>query len=303
VTRPAGGAIADALRAAAERLRAAGVPTPELDAEVLLASALGVSRARVAAERRSPLAATDAEAFASLLERRSRREPVAYLTGEREFWSLELAVDPRVLVPRPETETVVEEAVRWLRARSAGARVADVGTGSGAIALAVAAEAAAGVRVVAIDRSAPALAVARDNARRLAPRLRARVSFARADLLAPFASGSLDLVVANPPYLSPADLASAEPELRFEPLEALAGGDGDGLGVVRRLLREARRALREGGAAAIEIGAGQGAAAVAAATAAGFGEVRVVRDLAGRDRLLLAGGIGETRSGATLARG
>jgi release factor glutamine methyltransferase len=290
--------VGDVSRAAVDRLRAAGVTTPELDAELLLAFALGWSRARVLAERRSALDPAAAERVEPLVARRCRREPLAYLVGEREFWSLPLRVDARVLVPRPETETVVEVALARLRSGPPGPRrIADVGTGSGAIALALASELGPGDEVTALDRSASALAVARANRARLAGRCRARVELARADLLDGVASAALDLVVANPPYLSDAELARAEPELAFEPRDALAGGDRDGLGAVRGLLAGAARVLRAGGWAIVEIGAGQGAAAAAAALDAGLGEVEVLPDLAGRDRALVA------RAGKCTVRG
>jgi release factor glutamine methyltransferase len=184
---------------------------------------------------------------------------------------------------------VVERALGLLRAPGrARRRVADVGTGSGAIALALASEPSAAAEIVAIDRSADALAVARGNAERLRDRLRTPVRFVRCDLLAAIAPGSLDLVVSNPPYVGEQELFSAAPELNFEPREALQGGDPDGLGVVRRLAVESRRVLRRGGWLVSEIGAGQGGPAADVARAAGFSEVAVGKDLAGRDRVLVA---------------
>jgi len=272
-----------------------GSESPALDAELLMAAALGASRARVVAERRSRLDERDSAAFAALVERRRRREPIAYLLGEREFWSLDLAVDPRVLVPRPETERLVEVVLETI-VRSPvlpGARpwrVADVGTGSGAIAIAIAASAPPGSRgtVFAIDRSAGALEVARANVDRHRAELQWTVVALHADLLSAMAPASLDLVVSNPPYLAPGELAEAAPELRFEPESALAGGDSDGLGVVRSLVGQAASALVPGGFLAIEIGAAQGPEALAIFAPETWRDPAIVRDIGGRDRVVVA---------------
>ncbi len=256
---------------------------------------LGFSRARIVAERRLLLGPQDAAAFAALVGRRRRREPVAYLLGEREFWSLDLAVDPRVLVPRPETERLVEVALETIvRSPSTPGgrpwRVADVGTGSGAIALALATSAPPGSRgiVFATDRSAGALRVAAANVARHRAALQWPVVALRADLLSAMAPASLDLVLSNPPYLSPDDMVAAPPELAFEPVAALAGGDPDGLGVVRALVGQAAGVLRPGGFLACEIGAGQGAAAVECFSSDIWRDPAVVRDIEGRDRVVVA---------------
>lgn len=276
-------------------LARAGSESPALDAELLMGAALGASRARVVAERRSPLGPAQAAAFAALVERRRRREPVAYLLGEREFWSLDFAVDPRVLVPRPETERLVEVALETI-VRSPvlpGARpwrVADVGTGSGAIAVALSVSAPPGSRgtVIAIDRSEDALRVARTNVERHRAESRWPVVALRADLLSAMAPASLDLVVSNPPYLSPAEMEAAPPELGFEPGAALAGGDPDGLGVVRSLVGQAASVLVPGGFLAFEIGAGQGPAALAIFAPETWRDPAIVRDIEGRDRVVVA---------------
>jgi len=273
----------------------AGSESPGLDAELLMGAALGASRARVVAERRSPLGGAEAAAFAALLERRRLREPVAYLLGQREFWSLDFAVDGRVLVPRPETERLVEVALETIRRSPAlpGARpwrVADVGTGSGAVAIAIATSAPPGTRgiVFATDRSAAALRVARANLERHRAALAWPVVALRADLLSAMAPASLDLVVSNPPYLSPAEMASLAPELRFEPADALAGGEDDGLGVVRSLVGQAASVLVPGGFLALEIGADQGAAALGGFAPETWRDPAIVRDIEGRDRVVVA---------------
>ena len=306
--------LGETLAAAERRLRASGIPTPRLDAEVLLLASSGLTRVQFATARDAPLEPSVASRFAALVERRARREAVAYLVGEKEFWSLPLAVGPGVLVPRPETESVVEVALRRLEssairaaavpgsslsrvasgeARRAPLRVIDVGTGSGAIALALSRELArsgpgAAAVVVGIDASPDALRVAAANAARHAGPGGARVRLVRGDLVAALAAGSVDLVVSNPPYLSEAELRAAPGDLGFEPELALIGGGEDGLDVLRRLLAGAARVLRPGGWVVAEIGSGQGRAAEAAARAAGFFEVSVSRDLAGLDRVLAA---------------
>jgi release factor glutamine methyltransferase len=271
--------VADALRAAVARLAAAGVPEPEADAAVLVAHALGTTRAGLVVAAREALPGETAARLDGLVARRAAREPVQHLTGVREFWSLDFAVDRRVLVPRPETERVVETA---LRVAPGARRVLDVGTGSGCIAVALARE-LGGAAVVASDVSSEALAVARTNCARHAP----GVALVRADLVAGFAAAAFDLVVANPPYVVDADVDALAPEVRaYEPRGALAGG-ADGLDVVRRLVREAGRVVASGGWLVFEVGSGQaGAAAAVVAARPEWGESRTVRDLAGIERVL-----------------
>ncbi len=241
--------VGAALGAAVARLRAAGVPEPEADAQVVFAYALGTSRAGVVASARDPLPPALAARLEPLLRRRTAREPVAHIVGEREFWSLSLAVDRRVLVPRPETELLVEAA---LRRSPLARRVLDCGTGSGAVAAALARE-LPHATVWACDRSLAALAVARENCARHAPDVRLLAG----DLLAAVRAAAVDLVVSNPPYLSESALAAVAPEVReFEPREALAAGP-EGLDVLRRLIADATRVLAPGGWLLVEIGAGQ----------------------------------------------
>jgi release factor glutamine methyltransferase len=283
--------VADALAAAVARLAAAGVGEPRADAEVLLARALGTTRAGLVLAARRPLPDAAVRDVAALVARRTAREPLHHIVGEREFWSLPFVVDRRVLVPRPESELLVETA---LRLAPGARRILDVGTGSGAVAAALARELPA-ARVCASDVSADALAVARVNLARHAP----RVVLWRGDLLAPLRPAAFDLVVANPPYVADAELAGLEPEVRdHEPRLALAAGP-DGLAVLRALVAEAPRVLVPGGWLVVEMGAGQAPAVDRLARASGrWVRVEVARDHAGIERVLAArrGGDGWTRS-------
>ncbi len=256
--------VRDALDSALIALTAAGCDTPRLDAEVLLAAAMGVDRAMLIAD---PERGVEPEPFREYVQRRARREPVAYILGRKGFRRLELEVDPRVLIPRPETEHVVEAALSLPH----GARVVDVGTGSGAIALALADE-RPDLRVVGTESSAGAMAVARANAKRLG----LVVELLDGDLLEPV-SGPVDAVVCNPPYV-PAG-AQLAPELAYEPAEALYAGH-EGLEVYRRIVP----ALREVAFVALEVGMGR--ASDVAALLDGY-EIEVVPDLAGISRVVV----------------
>lgn len=252
------------------------VEAPGREAARLLAHLLGTGEAGLLARDGETVDATIADRFLELVARRAAGEPAAYLTGEREFFGRRFAVDRRVLVPRPETEHLVEIALALpLPDR---ARVLDVGTGSGAIALTLAAERPAW-RVVASDRSLGALALARGNAQALAP----GVALVAADLDAALELGGFDLVVSNPPYVDPEDETALSPEVRAHepPLALFAHG---GLAVLERLLA-AGRALRPGAYLAVEVGAGQAAALVERARAGGlYDELSVSPDLAGIER-------------------
>ena len=275
--------VLDLLRWTTRHFAERGIETPRLDAELLLASALGSDRLRLYVDFDRPVNEAERAVYRDLVRRRAgRRVPVAQLLGRREFWSLPLVVTPDVLVPRPETETLVAAALERLADRGAARRVLDVGTGSGAVALALASE-LPGARVVATDVSEAALEVARSNARALG--LAERVSFALGDLFAPVAGQRFDLLVSNPPYLGERQRATLAPELSHEPEGALFAGE-DGLAVLRRLVEGAAGALEPGGALAFELAPQQAPVVVDWCRAAGLLDVRVHRDLAKLPRVV-----------------
>jgi len=255
-----------------------------LDAQVLLAHVLGKDRPWLVAHGDDALPRERREAFVALARRRHEGVPVAYLTGVREFWGLSLQVSPAVLIPRPETETLVELALARLPEERA-VRVLDLGTGSGAIALAIARERPRAT-ILATDVSAAALEVARENARRLGI---ANVAFAQADWyegVAPTWHGApFDLIASNPPYVAAADPHLGEGDVRFEPGIALKPGD-DGLVAIARIVAGARACLVEAGTLVVEHGYDQADAVRALFVAAGFGEVVAARDLAGVPRVV-----------------
>lgn len=249
------------------------------DAELLLLHVLRQPRSWLFAHADDVPGMDVQTAFSALLERRAAGEPVAYLTGRRGFWSLDLEVTPATLIPRPETELLVELALRRLPPDVA-CRVADLGTGSGAIALAIASERQR-TRVVATDASADALAVARRNAQHHAI---GNVAFVHGDWLAPLAGQRFDLIVSNPPYIEAADPHLAQGDLRFEPAAALASG-ADGLDAIRRIVRDARTHLEPGGWLLFEHGWNQSAAVRALLADAGYTGVFTAQDLEQRDRV------------------
>jgi release factor glutamine methyltransferase len=250
-----------------------------IDAEALLLHVLGRSRSWLFSHADDVLDPDVQTAFETLVERRAAGEPVAYLTGRRGFWTLELEVTPATLIPRPETELLVELAVERLP-RDAVGHVADLGTGSGAIALAIASE-RPHAHVVATDASADALAVARRNAQRLGI---ANLRFVHGNWLAPLNGERFALIVSNPPYIEAADPHLAQGDLRFEPASALASG-ADGLDDIRRIVADARAHLEAGGWLLFEHGWNQGAAARALLDEAGYAQVFTAQDLEARDRV------------------
>jgi release factor glutamine methyltransferase len=269
------------LVAARARLKRAGIQTAWLDAEVLLAHLLGTTRERLLAHPEDRMTARELRGYAALVGRRAKRVPIAYLTGTREFYGMPLTVSAAVLIPRPETELLVELAVDWLRAHPDRHRVIDLGTGSGAIAIAIARSSRA-ARIVAIDRDQRTLAVARGNMAR--QRVASRVRLLKSDLLS--RAPVCDLLVANLPYLSAARRRAWERDLMYEPIRALDGGP-DGLDLIRRTLEQAPAKIQPSGALFLECDPGQPRRITALALRQWpLAAVRVHRDLAGRDRVV-----------------
>jgi len=271
---------AEVVRRASGYLARHGVESPDATAERLLLSVLGTDRARLYS-RSEPLGPDEARRFGRALCLRCAGTPVQHLTGDQAFRRLDLEVRPGVFVPRPETEIVVEHALAAIR-DVVSPVVVDVGTGTGAVALAIADE-TSGARVLATDRSIDAVALARANA----TRLRLEVEVLEGDLLAPLPPdlvGGVDLVVSNPPYLTEEEHRELPPEVRADPRLALVGG----LAVIERIVGDAVRWLRPDGALVLEIGATQGDAVRERLHASGYRDVRVERDLTGRDRVAIA---------------
>jgi release factor glutamine methyltransferase len=277
--------VLELLRWTTGHFAARGVETARLDAECLLAHALGSDRLRLYLDHDKPVEGPERARFRELVRRRAdERVPVALLTGLREFWSLPLQVTPEVLIPRPETETLVAAALELLPAREAELRLLDLGTGSGAVALALARERPK-ARVLATDVSPAALRLAARNAEALG--LTDRVRLVEGDLYAPVAGERFDGIVSNPPYLAESEAAGLAPELRHEPRAALFAGE-DGLAVLRRIVVGAPAHLAPGGVFAVEIAPDQVEAVSGACRAAGLVAVGVRRDLAGRPRVVTA---------------
>lgn len=310
--------LIDYLKLAADHLRAKGVDSHRLDAELLMAEALGASRVELYTNHDRPLSRDEVDRFRDLLRRRAAREPIAYILGQREFWSLSLIVDRRVLIPRPETETLVETAVKACTGRLAGPavptryesdaaeaappdaaeapsqaprqvptmhrRVLDLGTGSGAIAVAMAVE-LPGIDIVASDESAASLEVAPRNAERHG--VSERIDFRFGDLFSAVGDDEVfDVIVSNPPYCKDAELAEMEPEVRdWEPRGALFGGP-DGMRETGRIIAGAPVHLSADGWLVLEVGT-QGAEVRAKLEREGWRDVRTVRDLSGRERVVV----------------
>ncbi len=269
-----GASVSEALGAATDALAAVGVETPRIDAEVMLEGITGRGRADLIADRKATIAPAEARAYSEAVRRRLRREPVAYILGFKGFRHIELAVDPRVLIPRPETEMLVELALE-LEPES----VLEIGTGSGAVALALADE-LPGCRIEASDTSAGALGVARSNAERLG--LAGRVAFTHGTWPSP---GRFDLILANLPYIAE-DGPVAPGVAEWEPQEALFAGP-DGLDVLRQVMTALPGSGIEAPAIGLEIGFDQGEAVSALVAEAGYSRTEVRQDLAGIDRLVV----------------
>lgn len=282
-----GASVAEAVRLIAQAFKAAGIDEPEADARILLAYALRLDRARLAAQADRLLEAREIDAASALAARRLRREPVARILGQKEFWSLDLRISPAVLVPRPETETVVELALDKIGRgglRMEKMRILDIGTGSGALLLALLTE-MPNATGLGTDISDAALAIARENAER--HRLEARCEFVAANI-ADGVTGRFDLIVSNPPYVAADDIATLAPEVRdHDPRLALDGG-GDGLACYRAIANSMSQLLASGGRLIVELGAGQEPAVRELFTKAGLkaGETRA--DLAGIPRAFSA---------------
>jgi release factor glutamine methyltransferase len=278
--------LLESLRWTSERFEREGLDSPRLDAEVLLAWVLGVDRLRLYIEFDKPMAADELASYREAIRRRLAREPVAYIVGQKEFWSLAFSVGPGVLVPRPETELMVELALAQVDRRFARDGkplvVVDVGTGSGAIAVALAHERPE-LEVHAIDAEERAVQVARQNAARHAVRL----SCWSGNLLEGWATkGEIDLVLANLPYVRTDELAQLAPEIRlWEPVVALDGGK-DGLQLIRRLVPQAAERLSDRGYLALECDPAQVAAVAQTMRQRGFSQVSIHRDLAGHERIV-----------------
>ena len=268
--------VGEVVRRTAARLETDGLLTARLDAELIVAHVLELTRAELALERGRVVTDAEAERVAELTARRAAREPLQYVLGEWGFRRLTLTVDGRALIPRPETETVVERCLALLAGADAP-RVLDVGTGSGAIALAIADE-HPGAAVTGIDVSAEALSLARENAARTG----VAVELLQADLLGGLPGSDWDLVVSNPPYVRPDEAATLAPEVvDWEPHVALFDG-----GHTETLVRDAAAVLRRGGALVLESYDERARAVAGLLERAGFEQVAVTRDLAGRDRVV-----------------
>jgi len=274
-----------ALNWTADYFQSCGIDSPRPSAEILLAHSLGLARIDLYVRYDQPLQSGELARFKALIRRRAAREPVAYITGEREFWSLPFSVSPAVLIPRPETERLVEVALDALPDVE-GLRVLEPGTGSGAVSVALACERRRAA-LFASDRWPDALTVARKNAARHG--VAERIRFFAGDWLLPVSSAapSFDAVVCNPPYIARRDLDGLQPEVsRFEPRRALDGGN-DGLYAVRRLVDGAKTCLKPGAALLFEIGFDQGeGAGRIVADAGGYGAPEVFKDFGGNDRVV-----------------
>lgn len=278
--------VGSEVRSAASRLARVGVDSPSLDAQLLMAHTLSCNRLDVIAHPERLPSADELAQYTGLVERRAARYPLSYLLGHKDFYGLDIIVAPGVLIPRPETEILVEECVKKLKGRE-NAQIADIGAGSGAIAIALAASLpSAKVHTTEISREALQVAEANIEKHQLA----GRVELLPGDLLEPIAGLGVrfDAIVSNPPYIPTADIESLEPEVRdHEPRLALDGGP-DGLDAYRRILPESLALLSKDGFVAVEMGIGEAQAVQAIALGSGYGDVEIIKDLAGIERVLVA---------------
>ncbi|HEY0052620.1 MAG TPA: peptide chain release factor N(5)-glutamine methyltransferase [Caulobacteraceae bacterium] len=275
--------LLEAWKAAQLTLKAAKIDSPAIDARLLLEAASGASRIEIITDPYRQVTPDQLGQLQAWTERRARREPVARILGRKGFWKILLSVTPDTLIPRPDTEVVVDEALRALPDENAPARILDIGVGSGAIILAVLGERPA-AQGLATDVSEEALAVARENAANLG--LAGRVAFLRTSWADGLGDGGFDLVLSNPPYIASAEIETLDEEVRaHDPRLALDGG-ADGLDAYRALAPEVLRVLKPGGAFSVEIGSTQAEAVMALFREAGAQGVRTVRDLGDRDRVV-----------------
>jgi len=272
--------IASALQQAAARLEAVS-DSPRLDAELLLCRVLGRERSYLFTWPEQALDETQRDAFEALLVRREKGEPIAHILGRREFWSLELGVSADTLIPRPETELLVEAALARIP-KDAEWRIADLGTGSGAIALAIASERPR-CQLVAVERSAAALAVAQENAREHGI---TNVEFVAGDWFEPLAGQQFQMIISNPPYIPQSDPHLQQGDVRFEPLTALVSGD-DGLDDIRHLITVSKKYLRAPGWLLLEHGHDQGPRVITLLSKENFQHVENLTDLVGNDRVAI----------------
>lgn len=279
--------IADAVRAAATRLAAAGVAEPRLDAQLLMARSLGTDRASVVVRSGESIPEDRQRAFEALVARRMTREPLSHILGQREFWSCDFMVTPDTLAPRPDSEVVIEAVLRHIRDRGLRPRhVLDLGVGTGCLLLALLTELPDAFGI-GIDRSEQTARVARQNARRLG--LDHRSAFVVSDWVSALAAPRFDVILSNPPYIPSAAIATLDPEVAlYEPRAALDGG-ADGLDAYRALLPGMARLVAPDGLVALEIGSDQRNSVSALAVRAGFPYIRCVKDLEFRDRCIIVG--------------
>jgi release factor glutamine methyltransferase len=278
--------VLEAIQRSHDFLARKGVESPRLQAELLLAQVLGIARMKLYLNFDRTLSLAETDAYRGLVQRRGQREPLQHILGTVCFHGLELAVNRDVLIPRSETELLVEQAVRWIQARTEPVRVLDFGTGSGCIAIAIA-MACPAARVWATDVSGPALVVARGNAGR--HQVQERIEFLEGAGFNALPTGSrLDLVVSNPPYIASAEIESLQPEVRdYDPRLALDGGS-DGLAFYRVLATEAGPWMNPGGAMLVEFGDDQGPAIRELMVGQDWGVDELVPDYSGRERILIA---------------
>lgn len=278
--------ILDILKWTTSYFRSRNIDQPRADAEILLSHTLNLQRVDLYLRYDQPLSTDERNRFKTLIKRRTSREPVAYIVGSRGFWTIDLAVTPDVLIPRPETEGVVEAALSLLPETTGPARtVLDIGTGSGAIILSLASERRLH-RFFASDRSRAAIGLARNNAVRCG--LDGRVLFFAADWFAPLKQGPalFDMIVSNPPYIRSGDIPGLQPEIGFEPIEALDGG-ADGLDAIRCIVAQSPKYLKPGGHLLLEIGHDQKADLRQIIDRCGaYGDVLFAKDYSGRDRVV-----------------